>query len=316
MRDRVPPAVHRCAGRRPVAVVLVAALVGCAPVGGPMGGAGPGHRSQRLALSPAEEYHLGVQAFEEVTREAREKNALVTSGPAVQFVRTVGTRIADVATGDSQMSRLLRREINLHIEGYRFEWEFVVIRSDQVNAFCLPGGKVAVFTGLLSLIDRDAPADRRADWLATVLGHEIGHALAHHSSERLAREQLTDRALHAATFGLGSKDITPEQRNGILKALAAGTRLSSLPFERAQESEADHIGVFLMTFAGYDPHAAVQFWQAMAARGGPHVPQILSDHPSDARRIAQLRMWADQAAAAKRAYEAGNTADGPRRRGD
>ncbi len=314
MRDRAPPAVPGRAGSRFVAVILVVGLAGCSPVAGPAGGAGPGHRPQRLALSPTEEYRLGAEAFDEVTREARQKNALVTSGPEVEFVRRVGTRIADVATSDSQMSRLLRREINLHVEGYRYDWEFAVIRSGQVNAFCLPGGKVAVFTGLINLIAQDAPRERQGDWLATVLGHEIAHALAHHSSERLAREQLTDRALHAATFGLGTLD--PGARDRVLKALAAGTSLSSLPFARAQESEADHIGVFLMTFAGYDPHAAVVFWQAMAARGGPHIPEILSDHPSDARRIAQLRMWADQAAAAKRAYEAGNTADGPRRRGD
>ncbi|HEX4588882.1 MAG TPA: M48 family metallopeptidase [Gemmataceae bacterium] len=289
--------------RRPTVWALVLLSVGCAPTAGE----GPGHRAQRLALSPQQEYQLGVKAYQEVLREAEQKNALVTSGPAVNRVTTVGRRIAAVATGESRMSRLLRREINLHIEGYRFDWEFAVIRSNQVNAFCLPGGKVAVFTGLLDLIDHNGGGD---DWLATVLGHEIAHALAHHASERLAHEALTERAAEVVNVGVGA--ISPAERDRLLKVLAVGGRFGSLPFDRRQESEADHIGVFLMTFAGYDPRAAVIFWEAMASRGGGHVPEILSDHPSDGRRIAQLRQWAEQALAAKRAYEAGNTADSPR----
>lgn len=282
---------------RPIAFLLVLLAVGCDPGAGQ----GPGHRPQRLALSPQDEYELGVKAYAEVLNEARQKHALVTSGPAVQRVTRVGQRIAAVATGNSRMSQLLRREINLNIEGYRFDWEFNVINSSQVNAFCLPGGKVVVFTGLLTLIDQN---NGRDDWLATVLGHEIAHALAHHASERLARESLTERAGKVVASGIGS--INPEERDRLLKVLAVGGRFGSLPFDRRQESEADHIGVFLMAFAGYDPHAAVQFWEAMAQRG-TNVPEILSDHPSDARRIAQLRQWAEQAAAAKQAFDSGNT---------
>ena len=286
------------------AVALIVCLAGCAPGGN---GEGPGHRAQRLALSPQDEYKLGVQAYDEVLRDARQKNALVTSGPAVQRVTNVGRRIAAVATGDSKMSQLLRREINLHIEGYRFDWQFSVINSKQVNAFCLPGGKVVVFTGLLELIDREGGG--RDDWLATVLGHEIAHALAHHASERLARESLTERVGEVVANGIGA--INPEERDRIMKVLAVGGKFGSLPFDRRQESEADHIGVFLMAFAGYDPQQAVAFWEAMAAQGS-HVPEILSDHPSDGRRIAQLRQWSEQARAAKQAFDSGNTVDAPR----
>jgi predicted Zn-dependent protease len=268
--------------RRLFTVVLVAAAVGCAP----SDGAGPGHRAQRLALSPQQEYELGQQAFDEILRQARQKQALITSGRDVQQVRTVGQAIAGVATGSSRMSQLLRREINLQIEGYRFDWEFVVIQSKQVNAFCLPGGKVVVFTGLLRLVDAEGRG--RDDWLATVLAHEIAHALAHHTSERLAREQLTEWAG---------------------KVIGGVGQLANLPFERSQESEADHVGVFLMTFAGYDPRAAVAFWEAMARRGGGAPPEVLSDHPSDARRVAQLRQWSEQALAAKQAYDKGQTVD-------
>jgi predicted Zn-dependent protease len=294
---------RRDSPRRSVCALLVVFVVGCAPGGGE----GPGHRPQRLALSPQDEYQLGVRAYAEVLNEARQKNALVTGGPAVQRVSQVGRRIAAIATGDSRMSELLRREINIHIEGYRFDWEFNVINSNQVNAFCLPGGKVVVFTGLLTLIDREGRG--RDDWLATVLGHEIAHALAHHASERVARESLTDRATQVVASGIGA--ISPEERDRLLKVLAVGGRFGSLPFDRRQESEADHVGVFLMTFAGYDPRAAVEFWEAMAGHGS-NVPEILSDHPSDGRRIAQLRQWAEQARAAKQAFDAGNIVDAPR----
>jgi predicted Zn-dependent protease len=262
----------RSRGRSVTAFVFVAvvAVTGCGPVAAPERGGGPGGRPQELALSPQEEYRLGTEAFEQVLREARSKGVLVRGGPAVERVRKVGQAIADVATGQSRMSRLLRREINIHIEGYRFDWEYAVIDSDQINAFCLPAGKVVVFTGLLRFIDG------RDDMLAVVLGHEIGHALAHHASERLAM------AGPSGHVGLGG-----------------------LSFERWQESEADHIGVFLMTFAGYDPRAAVVFWEAMSQRAGGRIPEILSDHPSDARRIAQLRMWSERALAAKRALDEG-----------
>ena len=289
----------RC--RRSILLLLVW-IAGCAPGAGE----GPGHRPQRLALSPQDEYELGVRAYAEVLNEARQKHALVTGGPAVQRVTHVGRRIATVATGNSRMSQLLRREINLNIEGYRFDWEFNVINSNQVNAFCLPGGKVVVFTGLLTMIDRSGGGD---DWLATVLGHEIAHALAHHASERLAHESLTEKAAQVVASGIGA--ISPEERDRLLKVLAVGGKFGSLPFDRRQESEADHIGVFLMTFANYDPHAAVEFWEAMAEHGS-NVPEILSDHPSDARRIAQLRQWAEQAAAAKQAFDSGNTVDATR----
>jgi predicted Zn-dependent protease len=295
---------RRISPRRSACALIVLFVVGCAPGGS---GEGPGHRPQRLALSPQEEYELGVRAYAEVLNEARQKNALVTGGPAVQHVSTVGRRIAAVATGDSRMSQLLRREINIHIEGYRYDWEFNVINSNQVNAFCLPGGKVVVFTGLLNLVAQEG-RDRDA-WLATVLGHEIAHGLAHHASERLARESLTERAAQVVGAGIGA--ISPEERDRLMKVLAVGGRFGSLPFDRRQESEADHVGAFLMTFAGYDPQAALEFWEAMS-RQGSKVPEILSDHPSDARRIAQLRVWTDKAKAAKQAFDSGNTVDAGR----
>ncbi len=258
---------------------------------------GPGHRAQTLALTPQQESALGQQAYQEVLS----KSQVVRRGPEVERVRQVGERIAKAAKIES-----LQREINLHLKDYRFDWEFNVLHDDHVNAFCLPGGKVAVFTGLLPVAQND-------DQLATVMSHEIAHALAHHASERIARQQKLERAAEAASGVLGQ--MAPQERRQIIGLLAAGAQFGSLPFDRKQEAEADHIGVFLMTFAGYDPRQAVVFWERMKAiadRRG-HVPEILSDHPSDAHRIAEIKKWVPLALAGKKAYDEGRIAPAPRR---
>jgi metalloendopeptidase OMA1, mitochondrial len=252
---------------------------------------GPGHRSQALALSPEQEKQLGEQAY----REVLSKEHPLRTGPEVEQVRRVGQKLATAAAIEP-----LQREINLRVQGYSFDWEYCVLRNDQVNAFCLPGGKVAVFQGLFRVAQNDAQ-------LATVLGHEIAHALAHHASERIARQQKVEHALRALNTGLGGLD--PHDREQLIGLLGAGASAYALKYDRQQESEADHIGLFLMAFAGYDPEEAVRFWDRMAqaSRGG-RVPEVLSDHPSDANRVAQIRQWVNSARAAKQAYDAGRIA--------
>jgi predicted Zn-dependent protease len=222
---------------------------------------------------------------------------LPQSSPEVRRVRRVGERIAKAS-----MIKPLQKEINLHLHGYRYDWEFNVLRDKQVNAFCLPGGKVGVFTGLLQVTgDND-------DELATVLAHEVAHALAHHSNERITRENMRKRAIEAAAGSLGR--MGPNERRLLIGLLAGGTQLQSLKYDRQQEAEADHIGIFLMTFAGYDPDAALRFWRKMeelsARRGRP--PAILSTHPSDEQRIADIRKWIPRAKAGKKAYDEGRVA--------
>jgi predicted Zn-dependent protease len=248
-----------------IGLILVGSFVaapGCAPPQ-PGGGAGPGHRRQELGLSPEKEYDLGTKAYQQILAKARAKDELLPQdGAQVRRVRRVGERIVQAVEIEP-----LQREINLHLKGYKFDWQFNVLRSREVNAFCLPGGRVCVYTGLLSIVEND-------DQLATVLSHEIAHALAHHANERITTE------------------------SGHINWLVRQA------YDRQQESEADHIGLFLMTFAGYNPDEALDFWQRMEhlSQGGK-MPEILSDHPSDRRRIQQLRMWIPQAKAAKAAYD-------------
>ena len=245
-----------------LALVLVA---GCGyPVEeGGRRGEGPGGREQPLALTPAEELNVGRRAYREVLSEYRNRT-LPPSDQRSVMVRRIVDRLAKAAEIEP-----LQREINLRIRGYTFEWEVAVVRERQVNALCLPAGKIVVFTGIIDVAANE-------DQLATVLAHEMAHALAHHGSERVARENTA-----SGIFG-------------------------SLHYDRYQESEADKIGVFLMPFAGYDPDEAAKFWTRMqqVSRGG-EVPEILSTHPSHQTRIEQLRAWAPRAKAAKQAYDEG-----------
>jgi metalloendopeptidase OMA1, mitochondrial len=226
-------------------------------------GAGPGGRPQDLGLSPRQELQVGREAYRQVLDEYRGR-ILPKDSPEYKRVDHVAHRIEQAA-----QIRPLQKEINLRIEGYRFEWEVNVVREKQVNAACLPGGKIIVFTGLLEFVGNDDSQ------LAAVLAHEVAHALAHHGSERLARQRYS---------------------TGILR---------SRSFDRAQESEADHIGIFLMTFAGYNPQGAIRFWDRMSRLGRSRMPEFFSDHPSPERRLRDAQRWAKDAVRAKRAYDEG-----------
>ena len=219
-------------------------------------------------MSPSQESEVGRQAYQEIIGRA----TIVKSGSGVEQVRRVAGKIAQAVEIEP-----LQREINLRLSGYRFDWEYNVIQTDQINAFCLPGGKIGVMTGLVEIVKND-------DQLAAVIAHEVAHALAHHASERVARERVV------------------------------GHGLRGLSYDRDQELEADHIGIFLMTFAGYDPQEAADFWVQMqrARGGGLHLPELLSDHPSDERRMKKLQEWVVPARAAKTAYDEGRIAPAPR----
>jgi len=241
-----------------VTVVLVATACATVPVTG---------RHQLLLLSEGQETQMGLTAYQQILK----KSKLSTDPVATEQVRRVGKRIAE-ATGRSD-----------------FQWEFNLIEDKQANAFCLPGGKVAVYTGLLPITRDDAG-------LAAVLGHEVAHAIARHGGERVSQGLLVQVGLAATQIALARND--PATLQQVTALLGAGATVGLLlPWSRTQESEADHLGLILMAKAGYDPHAALDLWRRMAeaAKGSGHPPEFLSTHPSEATRIVQIEGWIPEA---------------------
>ena len=227
--------------------LMVLFLTGCATV--PYT-----NRHQFNIISNDEEIQMGLQAYTDV----KKKNKISHNPEVNAMVERVGKRIAAAANMPE------------------YHWEFVVIDDPKtVNAFCLPGGKIAVYTGILPLTKDD-------NGLAVVLGHEVSHALAHHGAERISDQTLMTLPLTVLLQGKSE-----ESQVLIQEAFGIGV---ALPFGRKQESEADHIGLILMAKAGYDPRHAVEFWKRMAQEmQGKAPPAFLSDHPSDSQRIERIQ---------------------------
>lgn len=206
------------------------------------------------------------QAYRQFLKDPSTK--VVTGTADAQRVRTVGSRIA------SAVERYLRQ--NGYADQYNFEWEFNTIQSKDINAWCMPGGKVAVYTGIMPVAQTDAG-------LATVMGHEIAHAIARHSEERYS--QMAGAQLLGGVVGAASGSQTMVDLYGL------GGQLALLKYGRKQETEADRLGLIFMAMAGYNPEAAVSFWQRMAQakQGSGAPPEWMSSHPSDERRIADIQ---------------------------
>jgi predicted Zn-dependent protease len=263
-----------------VAVVIGALAIGVFALRGCQ--RGPFGRRQVVALNPGQEAALGAQAY----REALKKAKVIETGPLVEQVEEVTNRLIN-ATRNRDFLRLTKIDPDRFAS---FEWQVKVVQSKEVNAFCLPGGKMVVYTGILPVCRTDAG-------LATVMGHEIAHALSSHGAERMAQEQMTQIGLMAAGAGMGDMDY--RQRQAIMQVLNAGAQFGILKYSREHESEADHVGLLLMACAGYDPRQAVTFWERMRAatggKGGP--PEFMSTHPSHDRRIRELEGWMPEALA-------------------
>ena len=220
-------------------------------------------RTARLGLTDQQEDVLGVQGFREVVSQSH----VVTSGPAYDQVLRVSGRLARVMTG------------TVH-----FDWQVAVVDAPTQNAFCLPGGKICVYTGIL-------PLTRTDDGLAVVLGHEMAHATCHHSAERVLHQNMTQAAMLGVQGSLS--DLDYQQRRTLMGLIGAGAQYGVLlPFSRAHESEADLVGLKYMARAGYDPHEAVAFWTRMAkASDGNTQPEFMSTHPLHETRIRQIEEW-------------------------
>ena len=246
-----------------LALPLLAALAtatGCNTVSGTK-------RSQLNVLSESEERQLGDEAYQEALSEKGVKK--VTSGPDYDRVQRVADRIEDASE-------------RLHAKAVRgFEWQWSVIDDDKtVNAWALPGGKSAVYTGMLRMAKSD-------DELAVVMGHEASHAIARHAGERISSNMVIQGALQGTSMALG--DMSPAAQQATMAALGLGSNVGVLlPWSRMQESEADELGLLIAADAGYDPRTAIDLWTRMSSQSGAP-PEFLSTHPSENTRIKRLQ---------------------------
>lgn len=217
---------------------------------------------KRVGLSVEQESQLGFQSFREVLSQEHK----IESGPQLEMVKQVANRLINQVDTESK----------------KFEWMVSLVESDQINAFCLPGGKIVVYTGIL-------PIAKSADGLATVMGHEIAHATSRHGAQRMFQQGLLQTAMMGANVSLS--DMDPQKRQLLLGALGAGVQYGLvLPYGRDHEYEADEIGLRYMSRAGYDPHEAIRFWERMESaseHGSP--PEWMSTHPSHGSRIQRLK---------------------------
>ncbi|MCK9473014.1 M48 family metallopeptidase [Sulfurimonas sp.] len=215
-------------------------------------------REQIIFMSESEEKTLGENSYREFL-----KNAKLSSDKAqTARVKNIGKKIAIAA------------------DRVDFEWEFNLIEDKQINAFCMPGGKVVVYTGILLVAKND-------DQLATVMSHEVAHALARHGAERMSHQQISSGIQTLGNIIIGT--TAPGYSDAFNIAYGYGTQLGvMLPYSRSHEYEADAIGIYLMKQAGYDINEAVKFWQNMKALKGQTQSEFFSTHPSDDNRIERI----------------------------
>ncbi len=228
-------------------------------------------RKQLVDLSREQEAALGYQSYQEILQTER----VLTTGDAPKMVQDIATRLINAI-----------HKLDPKADP-GFEWEANVIESEQANAFALPGGKVAVYTGIF-------PVAANADGLAVVMGHEIAHAIARHGAERMAYQKLVQIGSMAAGVTVG--DMSPQARQAVMGALGAGAKFGVLlPFSRDHESEADEMGLYFAAAACFDPREAPKLWERMAALGGAKPPEFQSTHPSNEHRIDNLNRWMPKA---------------------
>ncbi|MEW6536312.1 MAG: M48 family metallopeptidase [Candidatus Auribacterota bacterium] len=245
-----------------LAVTLLAS--GCATV--------PLTQRTQVKLVPTQELVASsFQSYDSIIKESQ----LSTDKSSIAMLNTVGKRLS-AATED------LLREIGRENELQYYDWEYNLIKEDStVNAFCMPGGKIVVYTGIL-------PIARSETGLAVIVGHEIAHAIANHGNERVSQMLITELGAQTLSRAVASNPAQTQQI--IMMAYGVGSQLGYiLPYSRLHEKEADRIGLILMAKAGYDPREAISFWERMAQAGGANVPEFVSTHPASTTRIDLMK---------------------------
>ena len=240
-------------------------------------------RKQTLLVSDEQVLSLSNQQYQEYMKSAKAS----TNATNTAMVKRVGQKLASAVVSYLNQN-------GLAADAQQYSWEFNLVQDQQVNAFCMPGGKIVVYEGLL-------PVTQNEGSLAIVLGHEIAHAVAKHSAERLSNEYKNQVGVQILGTVLGNTSETTQQLAAIVQSV--GGQLWTSGFSRKQESEADHMGLIFAAMAGYDPQVATTFWQRMAAQGTGS-SSLFSDHPSDETRIKQIQGWMPEAL---KYYKGGST---------
>lgn len=246
-----------------VAMLLLLSSCGSVPLTG---------RKQILLVSDQEVLSSSLTQYNDYIKTVTKS----TDKAKTEMVVRVGKRIA--AAADAYM-----KANGMADEVKNFSWEFNLIKDSQVNAFCMPGGKIVVYEGLMKLVSSD-------DELAVVIGHEVAHAVAKHSNERMSQQLMTQYG--AAILGQAVSNKSTAVQTIANTVYGVGSQYGvMLPFSRKHESEADYMGLVFMAMAGYNPEVAVNFWQKMSSGKSGSTPEFMSTHPSDATRINQIRQY-------------------------
>ena len=234
-------------------------------------------RQQRLMVTDGEVLSLSTQQYQEFMKTAKTS----TNATNTAMVKRVGQKLANAVTNFLQNNGMAADVQN-------FAWEFNLVQDASVNAWCMPGGKIVVYEGLLP-VTQDEPS------LAIVLGHEIAHAVARHSAEQLSTQMRQQNIMQIGTAIAGAVGMGEKTQSIVQTAAALNFNFGNLKYSRDHESEADYMGLIFAAMAGYDPQVAISFWQRMAAASTNQQAEFFSDHPSDETRIANIQKWMPEA---------------------
>ncbi len=229
------------------------------------------NRKQINILPESQMVSMSLTSYQDFLKQ----NPPVTGTLEAQMVKNIGAKIQSAV-----VTYLGQNKMGDRVAGYK--WEYNLVNSPEVNAWCMPGGKVVVYSGILPLTQDEAS-------LAIVMGHEIAHAVARHGNERMSQMLMQQAGGMALDVALSTK--AAETKNMFMTAYGAGSTLGILKYSRTHETEADKLGLIFAAMAGYDPQKAIAFWQRMGQQGGAKPPEFLSSHPSDATRIKDLQSY-------------------------